>query len=822
MINTNDLLKLTDEEIKGILDGTVDTIDYERIATKILNDYTNTRLYGGLTHNYNLNRDTKIEPLEYENKIGYNLKGKVKEMLTKRGMTFLLIANAGGGKTYVMLQVSAELVEKNKANNVVYILSVPNTSQSNQNQVSEDLIEFGFESVVGKKSKLKIDGEDKSITERLKEGHRKFSCVYDKTLEIIEEAKKLGLEVVLVVDEAHKLVYDTYRGVALQGMDKAIEMADMVIMMTATADVCKCYYPYDVIYDLEDKKLKNNIGELKIIYSNNWELTLRRELRRLKQKGKIALVRVGGSVENLHSLKTALEKQGYVVEVLSSKNKNDETFKMIEKYGLIGIDEYGFIGEGVDVVLTTPVIECGISLKDANIVPIEIIRGANDFNADNTTQFFARPREAVSEGIMIVKNYSDDIGQEIVDLEAERAKNPNKVIGPKIKVRKLEHCINEVRNQANSYYRSFEATMKKKLKTDYLESVKEYMLEELRTDRSKSIELDVENMKLYINTKSVIKEAIRRRDAHIINATPLSLETFFKGRIFYDKVTLDIDLGGNVNEEDLENVKIGKEEKKAVRELKQAKEEEYRAWFTDKNFLKALQALVDGTLNRANIKNYKLNMSLRDLIEFKSSSLYDVMLTCLKHFTIGETGIIISSRYKTSGEYITKSDIKDICKRKHIVEKVKVGYYEDLDAEYDIICDIVQTHKTKNKTQAPKQINITDEMIVIINAELNRNNCKGYRNAKTRETLKKIKKGHKGKIDWKTFYTEEKIKELKTAISNSSNDIKTSLKNKIINEIGKIYNVTIRIQDGNEYYRINNPHKNFKLDITLEEILSSK
>ena len=451
-LRVNDILNMESEELAGLFDDSLDLIDYERIATKIVKDYSNKILYGGLTHNYNLNAKTEVEKLKYKNKIGYSLTSNIKEMLTARGRKYLLIANAGGGKTYTILKSSSELNELDKDAKVVYILAVPNTSQSNQNQVNEDLAEFGFLSIVGEKSKLEIDSEYESITEMLKAGHRKYSCVFDKVIDVIEESKKMDLEVVLVVDEAHKLVWDTYRGEALEGMDKSIELADMVLMMTATADVCKHYYQYNKIFELEDTALENNIKDFKVIYSNNWGMTLRRELRRLKKKNKIALIKIGCSIEKLNSLKTALEKQGYLVEILSSKNKNGYAFKTIEQFGLIGAD--------VDIVLTTSVVECGISLKDKDIVPIEIIRKAHDFNLDNSTQFFARPRKKVSEGIMIVKSYNENIGAEIVEFENELKKNKN--AKPKTKnVRKIEHCINEVKREASKFYSATNSTIKK-------------------------------------------------------------------------------------------------------------------------------------------------------------------------------------------------------------------------------------------------------------------------------------------------------------------------------------------------------------------------
>ena len=801
ILSMDDMFTLT----TPIIDGT----KYKHIISKINNNYANLKLYGGLTHNYNLNKDTVIKDLEYNKKIGYNLRGEVKKILTKRGKTFLLIANAGGGKTYVMLDVSAELVEENKANNVVYILAVPNTSQSNQNEISEDLVMFGFDSIVGKNSKIKK--EDKSISEKIKEGARKFSCVYDKALEVVEEAKRLGLEVVLIVDETHKLIYDTYREAALEGMDEAIKVSDMVVMMTATPDVCKHYYQYDEIYNLVDKEVQNNIEKFRILYSNNWKITLRKELKRLKALNKIALVKIS-SKEEIKAEKKALEKLGYLVEVATSNEKGSDLFKDIETTGTIGDD--------VDIILCTSVIEAGISLKDKSLVPIEIVRGSRDFNTDNTTQFFARPRIKVSEGIMIVKNYNEDILKEIVEFEEElnNPKNTGKVVRPKTKkIYPIDKTIEQVKKQATTYYKTLEATLNKKLKGEYLEVVKEHMIGEIyRVDRTGSVKIDLEAMKLHVNTKDVIKEAYRRRDARILEIAPLMLYSQFEGRIFYDSIELDADLNGNVEDEVLNNIKESKEEKKIAQELKDLKEKQFRDWLAsgEKDIYKVLEALHENKLNRTAMKNYDVTITLRELIEFRDTSLYELMKVCYREFSIGQVVKIVTAKYKECNEYITKTDIRRIYEAKHAMGQVKVGYYENSDMKNDIIYEMINTLKTNNNSTAPVQFNLTEYIKTVVYSELVKKGCKGYSSKKVKEAIRQINKEHGKYVSWRE-YSKEDIKKLESAISSRSKD-------KVVNDIGMLYELGKRNKSGKEYLVINNVKITFSLDETLGKVTSSK
>lgn len=780
-----------------------------KLKSKKSKSYDDAVLYRGMTYNKNVNKDTKKTPLNYKNKIGYDLKGEITEILQRRNQTVLVVANAGGGKTYVTLQVASELVEANEKNNVAYILSVPTTSQSNQNEVGDDLVEFGFESVVGKGSKLVGKDDKETITDKVKRGVRKYSCVFDTTYKVVEELKKEGLEVVLVVDEAHKLIWDTYREDALNGLDKSMIEADMIMMMTATPRTCLKYYKYDEIFELTDTDLKNNINEFKVRFTNNWELTLRKHIREIKKAGKVSLIRLNNK-ELIKSLKKSLEKQGYIVEVLTSNNKDGYIFKTIEQDGYIGAD--------VDIVFCTSVVECGISLKDPDIIPIEIIREFRDFNSDNTIQFFARPRKQVLGGIMIIKNYQENLGEIVKALKEKRSKNKDKEIHAS--VRQLcsdEKYFREINNEINEDYRYLQLALNKAVEVRGNIYAREFISNEIKyRDRHKVIEFDEANLKIYINAKKVIQRAFKVMDEFIITSSPLLLETFFKESIFYGSVDVDVDNGEEVNEDDIKGAKEAKEERKKMVEDSKAQEEMYKEWLLDENFVKAIPSIADGTLNRANIKNYNLDISLRDIIAFKDSTLFELILELSNSFTLEETIKIITSKYKKSGAYIEKSIARDILERKHTIERVRTtGYIAGSESKYDTICEIVQYLKTKNGGKYGVQIRFTDELKTIIHCELVRKKgIKNYNHKKTMDILNDIDP-YRLDFDWKQFYTEENIKKLDLAMSSQ-------LKNKIINEVNKIYSVDTICKYGKEYLVINAPRKSFKLDSVLNDILESK
>lgn len=803
-----DLVNTTDEKIK---------VKRPKI------NYENALRYRGLGYIEDVNKDIKKTTLYYTNKIGFDLKDKIKEMLTRRNETVLLIANAGGGKTFVNLQVASELVEGNEKNNVVYILAVPTTSQSNQNQVSEDLSKFGFVSIVGKNSKLKNVDDKQSLVDKIKAGNRKFSCVFDKVEELVNESKKKGLEVVLVVDEAHKLIWDTYRKEALEGIDNALNKVDMTIMLTATPRTCMRYYKYDEIFELKDRDAKNNITNFDVLFTDNWELTLRKQIRKIKDAGKVALVRLNNK-KLIESLRKSLINQGYLVEVMTSEDKDAYAFKTIERFGMIGAD--------VDVVFCTSVIECGISLKDTDVVPIEIIRDYKDFNSDNTIQFFARPRKTVIGGIMIIKSYQENIKDVMKRYEENKKKNEGKVVSKEVLEAQSKMRASNERMKETSYLRDIDEevnacyTYMQRALTNSLENsvvyAREYIANELRyRDIHKAIVFDEENLRLKIDKKEIIKRAFKKIDEEIIVKSPMVLETFFKDKIFYGNVTLSFDTEEATKEDKL-GVEEAKAERKALVEEAKAKEEVYRTWLEDKNFVKALPDIVEGVVNRANIKNYNLDMSLKEIIEFKNSTLYESIVKCANDFTLDEIVKIFTTKYEVSGKYLEKSVVKELCERNHTIKQIRNGYATNTETKYDTICEVIEHYK-----QGKKQIYLTDDLKVILHCELVRR--KGINNYKHKKTLMLMYDIdpylYRVEQDWKSFYTKENIKKLEGAISSSNvKNVKLSksIDSKIVNEVEKIYNIGIKANGNKEYQVINAPHKYFDLDSILNQIKSSK
>lgn len=833
---------------------------------------TNTRYYSTTRYtqyaNFNdINKDTKITTLKYKDKIGYNLKNEIKLMLKRRNETILMVANAGGGKTYSIMQCTCELLEEEKQkaimeaireeldeitvkdNKVAYVLPVPNTSQAWQNEVSEDLKKFGYTKVVGVKEGKRIKINAKKPL---------YSPVYDKTLETVEELKKQGYEVVLIVDECHKLVKDTYRHKALLELDIAITKADLTIMMTATPRMNLKYYKYDEIFKLEDLEVKNNLQLLRPIYTKNWSITLLKEIRKAIKKGLKPLIRLNSKKE-IEVFIEKLKEAGISSAMLTSETKDSEIFKSIQ--------ENGTVGDTAQVLFCTSVIECGISLKATDIIPVEVIRTASDFDKDNSVQFFARPRKQVAEGIMIIKQYDINLNT-----------NKNSIL----ELHDFKWYYEKVSKMVNAQYSYIKAQLEMNLETKGFEYAKEQLEIEIAILKNNKnvinvIEADLNTLNVYIDNKKLIQRVYSEMDKDIVVKSPLQLRKIFKDLIFYeDEVKIEVDevynnlkdlidngvkpklsdskedkrlleiLNKNKIKANLEDIVLDiydetldmnmvkelqthklyeyikeqvktfndinylKEIRREVTNTRRLKEEDYRELLNDKNFVKAIPDIAEKKVTSDNIKKYGLDISLHDIIDFRETGLFKQIWDTSKVFSSKEAIMIAKHKYKDSKgneKYISKADVKDICEIKYFIEKSKD--FKGL-TKYDLIYNILINKKLrtdKNGKNKLVQINLTDDLKTEIITELVRN--KFYTKKEISEAVKEIEMEMflMENADEYEFYSKENIKKLEKASSSQ-------LKNKVMKDISKIFRIG---EDSKGYPAINAPLKKFSLEKYIKE-----
>lgn len=777
------------------------------LAQKI--DTDDDKLYSKSNIEININANTPKKSLTYNKKIGYTLHDEIRDMQLRRGQTILMESNAGSGKTYSHLKVSSELDLEDESSNTVYVFSVPNSKQSNQNEVGDDLWEFGFVSVVGKKNKLKTDDGEHYI-KKLKKGHRKFSCVYDLTHDVVQSAKDMGLEVVLLVDEAHKLV-SKFRHEAIQGIEEAMKLADMRIMITATPDKCMMRFKYDEIFELTDSNPQYNIKNFEIVYTDMWQATLRRKIAKACKLGQRPLVNLSVKLEDIDALAEALRKDGYIVEVASSVNAKSKVFEEIVATGTIP--------KGIDIVLCTSAIEVGISIKSQDIVPMMVSTDAFKFNSDNVIQFFARPRKSVKKGILILKNKFEDAQKVLYDVKKTGKNDEFK------KVYNLDYYMNRVNAEANEIKISMARDLKE-LTDMYgvrtaIDHIKDRIIREFKYTHSLVI-FDEYALDFYIDNIAVINRACQLRDMALITGGILELQTFFIGKIFYEKLSIKYDNLQSVDEAQMKKLRKSIKEEKNIKQkhklIKEAQEERFREYFKDEEFLRLLPKLAANKLDVLNIKEYNTKITFKELMAFKRSPLFNIVVKASVHLTIDEIAKMVTSRYYGNEEYISLSDMEKICTTSSNVTQNKIGSHNNDKSAYNVLTNIIDDLKTKGGKKAPERIMLSKKIMIMLYSELVRTNH--YQGKKIKEILKDAPP--KKKFNYKNYYTDKKISTLEKALIGKDGRIKPASQDKLIREIERIYNINTYEVKGSSYLYIVDKLAKFDFDKHLNDALSCK
>lgn len=868
------------------------------------NKYTNPLQYRGLAYTKDINRDTRRLYKHYKKKIGYQLSGTIESMLMRRGQLILMLANAGGGKTYVMLEQMAKLSMVEANENVRYVIAVPNRNQSNQNQKSNTLSQFKAKSVVGTpdgKRKIEIN----TITDKI------FSCVYDKALDVVEILKLAGHEVVLVVDEAHKLIADNnFRGDAIGNLEKATQMADQAIMMTATPRRCLEYYKFTEIYHLIDDEAQNNIDNFRIVLSELGKFTLYNEIKKfLNQKVKVTevkeyevyedtlevippetllemleeakyrnvrvktdtyitneehefeskvLVRLN-SIKEIDKYMMILNRAGIKCEKLTRDEKDGDVFKSIE--------EQSRILSEARVIFCTSVVECGVSLENQDIFLIEYIRRAQDFDHDNTIQFFARARKRIGQGVLIIPDYTNielrkkakaeakEKGLKETDLFKKKDFTASrKRVTDEKELKKIESRYDTIKNKfmidenefANMDYTVMETKLNMIKARRGEEQARQFLKDEMEVAKLNPsyinvIEADLENLKIYINKKSIVDRAVKEMDKDIIRNKVWMLIDYFEGKIFYDNISIEhctiideIAKDAEVAKKYKDMAKFMSEINKAQKIVKGMKEDEARELLKDEEFTKLLDDIVEGNIYKENIEEYTDKYEIKDILSFKESNIYGEYKKLIKIFsneealTLLTTQVIVQKaidmRYKKAKKenkeltyqefvnnmnivpeknelrYLKGTEINDIMEAKHfITNSNQVGFYKKgLHDKHSTILDIVLPAKTKNGKVV--SIRPNKELLFKLNVELVYR--KVYKDAKMEKVVKSIVRECEKFNMPVDLYSPVNIKKLEAVYSSDKQDIK------MLNEISKVFSVVV---DREGYYKINAIQKSFDM-----------
>lgn len=525
--------------------------------------------------------------IEYQNKISEKAED-LKIYLVKKGK-YLVIAPTGGGKTYTVINGFNELSRIYK--DYYFIIACPNRVQNEQNEKSYPHCEI-YSLVGGNK---------------VHEDRTKISMVYEKANEIIDNHFiNENMKIVLVIDEAHELIYSDkkdFRHKAISQLEELESKCHTVMHLTATPRPNLYLYEYDDIVKFEpiNRKDINNIGKFLALRSPDSKQTLCDSIKKfLSQNYKILLHY--NNIEDSRNLQVLLQ-ENFKGKKISLYNSNRETTRQ-EEYKRIhkSITEDSLIPGDIDILITSSKITNGTNINNKGFIPIMYVDSKIHFNLDMAEQFYPRLREGTDLALLI---YQDTEGKgdiikldDIIKSETEKAECGIKAI--EFTFNMMKQCTDEPSKEI------------KKLLDANKWSYK------VGTNLYSFIEYDEEKDTVFINKKKLVRYCIGVSDTSLLNDSQELLKKL-ESRIKADTLSCGIDLpGANKDSQKLKESKANK--KASKKEYKEEKISELKTMIQDEDNKKILKTYLTQYKDESEDLKLKLTKSsmaedLRELVD---------------------------------------------------------------------------------------------------------------------------------------------------------------------------------------------------------------
>ena len=373
---------------------------------------------------------TKTSEFVFDGKLANNenLMNEIKGIFKSVGRKVFLIAPTNSGKTYTILNTFNEL-EKENGVIAINVIVTPKRIQNVQNETIYG--NFNTMAVIG--------GVNFKLNDIME--NKTYSIVYDK-IDILLDIKKeiethfdKKVKFNIVVDEVHDLIKHQFRNTKanpcldrIRDTLKELEDISNIILMTGTFSNCYSLDFDEIIFC--QPKAEYSVETVKLFYCPQSmefsKFSLNRLVDILKEGNNKLCVRVNSFIV-IENLQASLKLQGYNVEVLTSKDKEE---KIVEGRVEYKSKTYAQLVNGifpdVDVLLCTCILDEGSNIvsvengKKANIVPI-FLYDNNNFSMLDAKQFFARVRFGVNNACFICDKVEErkdeyDVGETLLDI----------------------------------------------------------------------------------------------------------------------------------------------------------------------------------------------------------------------------------------------------------------------------------------------------------------------------------------------------------------------------------------------------------------------
>lgn len=360
-------------------------------------------------------KDT-IEVYSYKNKILDNTNNKevLKKILTTSFNKYLMVSQAGSGKTYSLLKIANEL-------DFLTVLAVPNRPQALQ--IEEEYKDLALMAVVGGVDVKKIDISKYKI----------LVVVFEKLEEVVRTFNVDNL----IIDEAQELVFEDFR-VCTRDIEKHfVRMVKVngeefnlinIIYLTATPNVLM-YLNFNKVFYFEKyekdvfpmkytrykvKTIKHSLPAKIINNKNNGIKTIVR-LNDTKELRDEIFEKIKDNDENIRIAYTSSQEKSFKIYDNKIVYDNDMTNCIINESCL----------PDADAMFCTSILDKGVnlnSIKNGELEKVEflyVINGPADCLLDNLIQAEARIRNKYYKfSIMIEEKEENEdyIYRELIDL----------------------------------------------------------------------------------------------------------------------------------------------------------------------------------------------------------------------------------------------------------------------------------------------------------------------------------------------------------------------------------------------------------------------
>ena len=331
--------------------------------------------------------------------------------LLKQNKQSLLVAAAGSGKTYVILDRVFKKIKFDDGKKHILVMTLPNKAQTEQ---------------VGPKYKVfsLVGNMNKDITEVVRT-EDKIVSVYEKTSDIEYLLRDPDVRVHFVIDECHNIPSSSrFRVECIKNLvnikNRVLENGGSVLLITASYESMKMEQLDNIVYTYKDVEYEAPCDEFNLYVKKNSEMDVENYIYKVVKNG---IVRYN----DITSYKTLINFYKKNSKKVIFANSREKTYTKVDgrnKYNNITVDK--LINEEVlpenDLCFITSMADVGINIT--NIEGIDkndynsyfVVQNSENMNLANIEQFFNRLRFQANSYNLLINNNCDGT-TEYKDLE---------------------------------------------------------------------------------------------------------------------------------------------------------------------------------------------------------------------------------------------------------------------------------------------------------------------------------------------------------------------------------------------------------------------